>query len=113
MDARGRLEAERERTLARLASLTDSFDAVVAASKDTNADDEHDSEGATIAFERSQVGALIQQARQALVEVDAALARVEEGTYGVCGRCGKPIGEGRLRARPVARACIDCAGRPD
>ena len=42
--------------LRRLASLTDNFNAVVAASRDTNADDEHDPEGATIAFERSQVG---------------------------------------------------------
>jgi RNA polymerase-binding transcription factor DksA len=107
--ARGRLEAEREATLGRLASLTDEYDAMVAASRDTNADDEHDPEGATIAFERSQIGALVRQAQQHVVEIDAALERVAAGTYGVCERCGGAIGEGRLEARPVARTCIRCA----
>ena len=69
---RERLTAEREQALARLASLTGDYDAVVAASRDTNADDEHDPEGATIAFERSQVGALVRQARSHLAEIDAA-----------------------------------------
>ena len=108
---RGRLEAEHEQIRRRLASLTDDFDAVVAASRDTNADDEHDPEGATIAFERSQVGALVRQARNHLLEIDAAMRRVEAGTYGVCERCGAPIGEGRLEARPAARSCIQCAAQ--
>ena len=108
--ARELLEAERERTLRRLASLTDDYDAVVAASRDTNADDEHDPEGATIAFERSQVGSLVRQARLHLSEIDAAMERLDAGTYGTCERCGEPIGEGRLEARPVARTCIRCAG---
>lgn len=108
-DPRVRLAAERERTLRRLASLTSDFDAVVAASRDTNADDEHDPEGATIAFERSQVDSLVRQAREHLAEIDAAVERVEAGTYGTCEVCGDPIGEGRLDARPVARTCIRCA----
>ena len=107
--ARERLEAEHRQTLARLADLTEDFDAVVAASRDTNADDEHDPEGATIAFERSQVQALLRQARRHLDEVEAAMARLPEGTYGICESCGEPIGEGRLEARPVARTCITCA----
>jgi DnaK suppressor protein len=107
--ARGRLEAEREQTLRRLASLTEDFDAVVAASRDTNADDEHDPEGATIAFERSQVGALVRQAQHHLGEIDAAMKRLDSGTYGTCEGCGGPIGEGRLEARLVARTCIHCA----
>ena len=109
MDARERLEVERQQTLRRLASLTRDFDGVVAASLDTNADDEHDPEGATIAFERSQVTALVDQARQHLDEIDAALLRVHDGTYGSCVSCGRPIGEERLEARPVARTCILCA----
>ena len=60
-----------------LANLTDDFDAVVAASRDTNADDEHDPEGATIAFERSQIGALVRQARHHLAEIDAAIERLD------------------------------------
>ena len=110
--ARVRLEAERRQALARLADLSDDFDAVVAASRDTNADDEHDPEGATIAFERSQVQALVRQAREHLAEIDAAMERVGSGTYGTCEDCGQPIGEGRLEARPVARTCINCAGKP-
>ncbi|GAA3808858.1 TraR/DksA family transcriptional regulator [Nocardioides panacisoli] len=82
---------------------------MVAASVDTNADDEHDPEGATIAFERSQIGALVRQVRSSLAEVDAAVERLEAGTYGVCEVCGAPIGDGRLEARPVARTCIRCA----
>ena len=73
-DVRRRLAEEREQTQARLASLTGDHDAIVAASLDTNADDEHDPEGATIAFERSQIGALVRQVRGHLAEVDAALA---------------------------------------
>ena len=108
--ARVRLEAERRQTLARLADLSADFDAVVAASRDTNADDEHDPEGATIAFERSQVQALVRQAREHLAEIEAAMGRLDAGTYGICEECGRPIAEGRLEARPVARTCISCAG---
>ncbi len=103
------LERERQETLQRLATLTDDFAEVVAASRDSNADDEHDPEGATIAFERSQLDALVNQARAHLAEIDAAITRLEDGTYGVCERCGQPISDARLRARPVARACITCA----
>jgi DnaK suppressor protein len=110
MDPRRALEAERGQSLARLASLTEDYDGVVNASRDTNADDEHDPEGATIAFERSQIGALVRQVQLHLVEIDAALERVSAGTYGICERCGGAIGEGRLEARPVARTCIRCAG---
>lgn len=109
-DARHRLEDERELTLARLATLTDDYGSVVAASRDSNADDEHDPEGATIAFERSQLGSLIEQARLHLAEIEAAQARLDAGTYGTCERCGGAIGEARLEARPVARTCIACAG---
>jgi RNA polymerase-binding protein DksA len=107
--SRERLEAERQQMLRRLASLTDSFNAVVAASRDTNADDEHDPEGATIAFERSQVGALIRQGELRLAEIDAAVKRLDAGTYGTCEGCGRPIGQGRLTARPAAHTCIKCA----
>jgi DnaK suppressor protein len=108
-NARDRLEAESQQTLLRLANLTHDFDTVVAASRDTNADDEHDPEGATIAFERSQVGALIRQAHHHLVDIGVALTRLDTGTYEICERCGRPIGDERLKVRPVARTCIDCA----
>lgn len=107
--ARERLLADRERTLARLATLRGDFRSVVDASRDTNADDEHDPEGATIAFERSQVGALVRQATQHLDEVDAALARLDAGDYGVCEVCGNAIAAGRMEVRPTARVCVGCA----
>jgi DnaK suppressor protein len=107
--ARDRLEVDRGEAIGRLASLTGDYDAVVAASRDTNADDEHDPEGATIAFERSQLGALVRHTQRHLAEIDAAVKRLETGVYGTCERCGGTIGEGRLRARPTARNCIQCA----
>src|SRR5689334_22888066 len=107
--ARARLVEERARAEGRLEGLSGSFEAVVMASKDDNADDEHDPEGATIAFERSQIDALIRQARRHLAETEGALVRLDEGSYGVCERCGDQIGADRLDARPSARACLRCA----
>ncbi|MBD3926789.1 TraR/DksA C4-type zinc finger protein [Nocardioides cavernae] len=110
-EVRRRLAGEREQALTRLAGLTGDHEAMVAASLDTNADDEHDPEGTTIAFERSQIGALVRQVRHHVAEVDAALERVEAGTYGVCEVCGRDIGAPRLEALPAARRCIRCASR--
>jgi RNA polymerase-binding protein DksA len=103
------LAEEHAAALAQIDVLTREFDEVVAASRSSNADDEHDPEGATIAFERQQVVALLEQARQRLADVEAALARRESGDYGICESCGRPIAPERLAARPAARTCIDCA----
>jgi DnaK suppressor protein len=73
------LLAERAAALAQVDALTREFDGLVAASQASNADDEHDPEGATIAFERQQVVALLEQARRRLADVDAALARRDAG----------------------------------
>ena len=105
-DALARTRAE---TLAQIAALTREFEEVVAASRSSNADDEHDPEGATIAFERQQVAALLDQARRRLADVDEALARAAAGDYGTCADCGRPIAPGRLEARPTARTCVACA----
>jgi DnaK suppressor protein len=106
---RGPLEAERDAARAQIAALTREFDAVVDASRQSNADDEHDPEGATIAFERQQVAALLESARRRLADVEAALERRAAGGYGICETCGRPIAPERLTARPAARTCIDCA----
>ncbi len=103
------LGAERVAAQAQIEALTREFDDVVAASRASNADDEHDPEGATIAFERQQVAALLEQARRRLADVDAAVSAWEAGTYGRCESCGRPIAPERLVARPTARTCIDCA----
>ena len=107
--ARDRLAAENTQALQRLADLRRDFDAMVAASRDTNADDEHDPEGATIAFERSQIEALVRQAEHHLEQIDAAAKRLDAGTYGTCEECGAPIAQERLEARPTAGVCIRCA----
>lgn len=107
-ETRSVLERDRHATLELLAALTGDFDRIVDASRDSNADDEHDPEGSTIAYERSQVDALIHQARTQLAEIEAALARLTSGTYGVCEKCGQAIAEARLHARPTARTCVSC-----
>lgn len=109
--ARARLARERAETEERLAALERGYRGIVEASEGSNADDEHDPEGSTIAYERSQVGAFIDQARAQLSEVDAALERLEQGRYGVCERCGEAIPAGRLEARPTARTCVGCVVR--
>ncbi|MEV7963825.1 TraR/DksA family transcriptional regulator [Oerskovia paurometabola] len=106
---RARLLALRDEAQARREALRGEVAGIVEASKDSNADDEHDPDGATIAFERAQVGALQRLAEQQAVEAEAALARLDDGTYGTCETCGRPVGEGRLEARPTARQCIACA----
>ena len=68
-------------------------------------------EGATIAFEREQLAALLAQAEASLAAVDAAVAAREAGTYGVCAVCGGEIGAERLEARPAATTCVTCAQR--
>ena len=92
-----------------VADLERSHDEIVAASRDANADDEHDPEGATIAFEREQVAALLVQARHRVDELRSAVERSRSGAYGRCERCGGPVGAARLEARPTARTCIACA----
>ena len=110
-DLRGTLEEVRAATQAHLDGLQRDFDGMVDASEASNADDEHDPEGATIAFERAQVAALLEQARGRLADLDRALAQLETGGYGTCEQCGGPIAPERLAARPSARTCIDCARR--
>jgi RNA polymerase-binding transcription factor DksA len=105
-DAARRLAALRAETLESLAELGVRIDAVTAARVDANTDDEHDPEGATIAFERSQADALRTAARARLGEIDQALERVAAGTYGRCVVCGAPILEARLLARPFAATCV-------
>lgn len=103
------LLAERERAASQARSLEREFTELAEAAAGPGTDDEHDPEGATLAFERQHTAALLADARARVTEIDAALARVEEGTYGTCARCGQPIGEARLAARPAAVFCVRCA----
>ncbi len=95
----------------RVDELTAVLDAIVDASANANLDDEHDPEGATVAFEREQTSALLDRARTQLADLDEALTRVEQGTYGVCEVCRKPIPAERLEAQPATRRCVSCAAK--
>jgi RNA polymerase-binding protein DksA len=55
------------------------------------------------------VSALESEAVHQIAEIEAALQRLVAGTYGICVSCGEPIGEGRLKVRPAATQCLDCA----
>lgn len=106
------LTAEREQTRARLTALERAFDEFVTYSDGTPPDDEHDPEGATVAWERGQTAALRDQARARLEEIERAMQRLKDGSYGSCEICGRPIGSERLRARPSTVRCVSCASRP-
>jgi DnaK suppressor protein len=106
-----RLAQERASTVEQITTLSRLVGEIIAAARDVAADDEHDPEGQTIAFERAQAAAILDQARARLGDIEAALMRLRTGTYGTCERCQQPIATGRLEARPAARTCIECASR--
>ena len=103
---------ERELGASRRAQAALTMDIVSASDlrRGSNVDDEHDPEGSTIAFELSQSATLLRDADARITEVEAALRRLDEGRYGSCEVCGRPITEGRLEARPWTRFCIDHTG---
>ena len=69
--------------------------------------DQHQADLASETFEREKDFAVLETMQQELLEVEAAFARLDDGSYGKCETCGKPIGEDRLKARPTARLCVD------
>jgi DnaK suppressor protein len=87
----------------------DTLNAVRAARSGADADDEHDPEGPTLSDEWSLRSGVHAELAAALTAIDAALARIDDGSYGRCLRRGEPIGRERLEARPAAELCIECA----
>jgi DnaK suppressor protein len=100
---------EQARTRARADALRRDFEEIVTASADAVRDDEHDPEGATIAFERAQVAALLADATARSRELVEAQERLDRQDLGRCGSCGGPIAFERLLARPSATRCVACA----
>jgi DnaK suppressor protein len=109
-ELRERLRHERARAAGRVEALTRDFEEIVTASADAVRDDEHDPEGATIAFERAQVAALLADASAQLHALEEAEGRVDDPARGRCEACAGPIGFERLMARPTATRCVGCAG---
>ena len=102
-DLRTALEQERSDLRARLGEMGklsggESFDANFADSSQVTA-------------ERGEVEALAGNLRESLTDVEAAIAKLDNGTFGACESCGQPIPPARLEAKPAARLCMDCANR--
>lgn len=100
--ARTALETERARLLAELA------EEIVAPGQMTYGSQ---AAAASQVFEQQRDLALRDRATSHLEQVEAALARLDDGTYGACRSCGRPIAPERLEALPWAALCIDCQRR--
>ena len=101
---RKRLEEER----ATLRAEIESLDGENQNQQDDYGVGNHLADDATEVFTRERNLALRGNAEDLLAQVEAALQRLDEGTYGICARCGQPIAEERLEALPYATLCITC-----
>jgi DnaK suppressor protein len=99
-DPRAALEEERDQLKAQLGEL--GVDGGIAY-------DENFADSGQVAAEQGESRALIGQLEETLTEVERALAKLDEGSYGVCEVCSNEIGEARLEAMPATRYCINCA----
>ncbi|HUN37862.1 MAG TPA: Na+/H+ antiporter [Trebonia sp.] len=106
------LLAERARAQERATALDRELAGISEAAAQPGTDDEHDPEGATLAFERQHTAALLTSAHEQIAQITAAIERLDLGTYGRCVRCGQSVGEERLAARPAAATCLRCARLP-
>ncbi|HEV8459779.1 MAG TPA: TraR/DksA C4-type zinc finger protein [Gaiellaceae bacterium] len=109
---KGQLEAERDRLREAVTSLEQGHRGTIEdelGEVGSGGTDNHLGDTATATYDRELDEGLEEGAQQTVSEIDAALLRIEEGTYGVCEICGKPIGEERLAAIPWTRFCIDDA----
>jgi DnaK suppressor protein len=104
VDYRSLLEDERAQLRHELAEL--GFGEEGALSYDPNFAD-----SSQVTAERGEVEALAAKLRQTLAEVERALAKLSDGTYGACESCGQQIDPARLEAKPAARQCMDCASK--
>ena len=100
---------ERKRVAAAIQNLHDENPGTLAedAGEET-AYDNHLADTATETYDRELDYTLEENSEHVLAEIDAALRRIENGTYGTCTNCGKQIPEERLEALPWATLCIDC-----
>ena len=71
--------------------------------------DENFADSGQVAAEQGENRALVSTLEETLADVERALTKLDDGTYGTCESCGKEIGEARIEAMPSTRFCIDCA----
>lgn len=106
---RARLEEERDRLQADIRALDDEVVALgQGQAQEGTGGSNHLADDATDVVEQEKDLALIGNLQDRMRDTERALSRLEEGTYGLCERCGKPIGAERLDALPSATLCIDC-----
>ncbi|HVL92510.1 MAG TPA: TraR/DksA C4-type zinc finger protein [Acidimicrobiales bacterium] len=104
IDLRALLAQEREALRAQLAEL--GFGPTGGPTYDPNFAD-----SSQVTAERGENEALAASLREALDEVEKALTKLDDGSYGICEGCQQPINPARLEAKPEARLCINCASR--
>ena len=103
------LEKERATYLEQASSLQEEAELLVAEMEPgDNQFDEESGEGGTVAVDRERDLTLSAQALEAVEEINAALAKIDSGKYGVCEGCGELIPRLRLEALPYARLCMAC-----
>src|SRR5690606_4336606 len=102
------IAARRAVVAERLAGVEGRLDAVRTARGDW-IDEEHDPEGFALTFEWQQAEGSRTDYLTELAQLDAAEARVHDGTFGVCEVCGQPIPDGQLELRPARTTCVACA----
>jgi DnaK suppressor protein len=106
-DLRGRLEEERDALRDQLSTLEEEAFAATQSelSGDVGLDDESADAG-TATFEREKDLSIENNVRDLLAKIDRALKRIDDGSYGTCERCGKPIEKARIKALPYVDLCI-------
>jgi len=75
--------------------------------------DQHQADVGTETFNRERDLSILENVEAELADIAHALRRIDEGTYGTCEACGKPIGDDRLEALPAARFCLDDQGKAE
>lgn len=106
--ARRRLETERARVLEARQHLIDDTSRSMEDAVDEDGNDSHMADSASETLDRGIELSLEDNADHLIAAIDAALGRLEAGTYGQCERCSQPIAEERLEALPWATKCIEC-----
>ncbi|HHX41150.1 MAG TPA: hypothetical protein GX715_14410 [Armatimonadetes bacterium] len=103
------LEKEQQRMLRQIRTIDSGQDQDMSETLSELSDyDDHPADIATETFEREKDRALRENARETIERVEAALQKMENGTYGLCDICGQPIPVGRLDAVPYATLCVKC-----
>lgn len=105
--ARQRLQDERRRLTETLSNLETDLEAQKESLQELSVVDEHQGDIGTETFEREKDLSIVESMRAGVEDIDRALHRLEEGTYGTCEVCGRAISDERLEAVPATRFCMD------